>query len=238
MKQCVRLRRTGDEQDCDLPRALLGPEEPRQSWLERGVASLPRVERGHGGPRLERLFVFAREKRDLCNRFVGLEACVRGHASGVCPRCVAGVAGVHACLPLGRLPAVLEALVLAALIILAAFLAAPIRTALFILAALLCVLAALIRAALFMLFILLASVLAALVVLFAALVLAALVVLAAVIRAALFILVPVVRCLLLQRVRLCWTGAEVLRSLWLASTWRWPPYPRGAAVTVWALWSC
>ena len=153
---------------------------------------------------MERLFVFAREKRDLCNRFVGLEACVRGHASGVCPRCVAGVAGVHACLPLGRLPAVLEALVLAALIILAAFLAAPIRTALFILAALLCVLAALIRAALFVLFIL------------AALVLAALVVLAAVIRAVLFTLVPVVRGLLLQRVRLCWTAAQVLRSLWLA----------------------
>ena len=168
---------------------------------------------------MESLVVFAREVRDLCKRFVGLEAWVRGHASGVGQWCVAGVAGVQACLPLGRLPAVLVALFLAALIILAAFLAALIRTALFIFAALLFILAALSRAALFVLFIL------------AALVLAALVVLAAVIRAALFILVTMGRCLLLQCVGQLQKCCEVC-------DWRGAPYPGGAVATVRALWSC
>ena len=167
--------------------------------------------------------VFAREERDLCKRFVGLEAWVRGYASGVGHWCVAGVAGVQACLPLGRLPAVLVALFLAALIILAAFLAALIRTALFIFASLLL----LSRAALFVLFILATLVRAALV-------RAALVVLAAVIRAALFILVTMGRGLLLQYVEQVQKCCEV-------GGWRGAPYLGGTVATVTcvrALWSC
>ena len=110
----------------------------------------------------------------------------------------------RACLLLGRL----VASVLAALIILVAFLAALIRTALFTFAALL-----------FMLFIL------------AALVLAALVVLAAVIRAMSFIIVMVVCGLLLQCVGQLQKCCEVVG-------WRWAPYPGGAVATVRALWSC
>ena len=132
---------------------------------------------------------------------------------------MAGVAGVQACLPLGRLPAVLVALFLAALIILAAFLAALIRKAFFIFAALMFILAALSRAALFVLFIL------------AALVLAALVVLAAVIRAVLFILVTMGRFLLLQFIRQWQKCCEV-------GGWRGAPLPWGAVATVRALWSC
>ena len=135
---------------------------------------------------------------------------------------MAGVAGVQACLPLGRLPAVLVALFLAALIILAAFLAALICTALFIFAALLFILAALSRAALFVLFIL------------AALVLVALVVLAAVNRAALFILVTMGRGLLLQYVGQLQKCCEV-------GGWRGAPYLGGTVATVTcvrALWSC
>ena len=158
--------------------------------------------------------MFAREERDLCKRFVGLEGWFRGHYSGIGQWCLAGVAGVPACLPLGRLPAVLVALVIAALFILAAFLAALIRTALFIFAALLFILAALSRAALFVLFIL-----------------AALVALAAVMCAALFILGTVVRGLLLQ------CGGQLQKCCEVCG-WRWAPYPGGAVAIVWAIWSC
>ena len=94
------------------------------------------------------------------------------------------MAGVYASLLLCCLPAVLTALVLAALIILSAFLAA------------------LIRAALFVLFIL------------TALVFAVLVVLAALTRAALFILMALIHCPLLWCVGQVQEGCEVCGWRW------------------------
>ena len=109
-------------------------------------------------------------------------------------------------------------LVLTALIILAALHAALIRTALFILTALLFILAVLSCAALFVLFIL------------AALVLTVLVVLAAfMICAALFILVTVGRGLLLQCVGQLQKCCEV-------GDWQGAPYPGESVATVRALW--